>query len=70
MEQQQGGDPESISPLADDDAGEDQYCAKEKNVFRCECHSEWLKKFSVIFHNLALKKARLEERMIAQVGEA
>ena len=30
MEQQQGGDPESISPLADDDAGEDQYCAKEK----------------------------------------
>ena len=38
QEQQQGGDAEAITPLADNDAGEDQYCAKKENVFWCKRH--------------------------------
>ena len=38
QEQEQGGDAETIAPLADDDAHKDEHCAKEENVFWCECH--------------------------------
>lgn len=38
VEQQQSGDAEAISPLADNNARKDEHSSRKKDVFRCECH--------------------------------
>src|SRR3712207_1993663 len=48
QEQEQGGDTETIAPLADDDARKDEHCAKEKNVFWCECHVVNVSSFVIV----------------------
>ena len=37
-EKKQGGDAETVAPLADDDAGQDEHCIEEEEVFCSESH--------------------------------